>query len=139
MICAVGSYHKDFVLQEAGLLCSESAGLVLCHVRGTFCRCPCGDDGAGSTAVIFGGCSSPRPSVCSYPPWSLTSGGHFFPFCLAHNPQWPATWPHQWHLSRVDRHLVGILMGRGLGDAAPWTQLVLASREGGRGEKKQRM
>ena len=100
-------------------------------------RCPRGDDGAGSTAVTFGGCSGPRPSVCSCSPWSLVSGGHFLPLRLAHYRQSPASCLRQWHLISVDGRLVGTLMGSGLGDAAAWTQLGLASWDAGRGEKKQ--
>lgn len=87
----------------------------------------------------FGGCSGPRLSVCSCSPWSLVSGGHFLPPRLAHYRQSPASCLRQWHLISVDGRLVGTLMGSGLGDAAAWTQLGLASWDAGRGEKRQIM
>lgn len=64
VICAVASYCEDVMFQRKLGFCALSLpGLVFCHLRGTFCRCPRGDDGAGSTAVTFGGCSGPRPSA----------------------------------------------------------------------------
>ena len=125
--------------RKLGFCARSLPGPVFCRLHGTFCRYPSGDHGACSTAAISEGYSGPRPSVCSHSPWPLTSGGHFLPLHLAHCHQRPASCPRQWHLISVDGRLVGTLMGSGLGDAAAWTQLGLASREAGRGEKKQRM